>query len=292
MEHAKKISNIPVLHFADGQIVEFDRPWVMGIINGSPNSFYQTALQVDAVLSLAEQMVIDGVDIIDVGGFATSPHVNLQRDAVSVQAELDRVLPMIMIIKSHFNVRLSIDTSQPVVMQAAIDAGVDMINDQRALHVSNAIDVVASAKVPVCLMHFPYQREPGSTAATVLCQHVIADLQKKIDRCLQAGISQDRLLIDPGFGQGNYGKNTSENFYLLKELKQFQQFGLPILVGWSRKSMIGDTLGGVAPSERLHGSVAAATIAMMHGANILRVHDVKPTVDAIKISLAMSRSVA
>jgi len=290
MERATQLQTAPSLQFADGQEVQFDRPWVMGVINCSPNSFYQAIATQQQVLELAEQMVADGVDIIDIGGEATNIHVNIEREAVSVENEIQRVVPAISQIKSHFNIRVSVDTSQPRVMQAAIDAGVDLINDQRALKAAGALEVVARANVPACLMHFPYQRIPGSSTPAQLMQQVVADLSDDVARCEQAGMTKNQLLVDPGFGTGNYGKNTHENFYLLKHLNELKQCGCPILAGWSRKSMIGDVLGGVTPDQRLYGSVAAVTLATLQGAQVIRVHDVKPTVDAMKVTLAMLRS--
>lgn len=261
----------------------------MGVINVSPNSFYHPVSDVDGALREAEAMVVAGVDIIDVGGEATNLDVLIARDAPSIEVELQRVIPVIEAIRQRFDVLVSVDTSQARVMREAVAAGAGMINDQRALRLEDALETVAVMDVPVCLMHFfETTRQPGSCDLSVFLQQVKQELQASVDRCERAGIARDRLLIDPGFGQGNYGKNTEENCYLLDNLNQFQDLGLPILVGWSRKSMIGDILNA-PPKDRLYGSIAAAVIAVMRGASVVRVHDVKATVDAIKICRAALR---
>ncbi|MCB1826899.1 MAG: dihydropteroate synthase [Coxiellaceae bacterium] len=261
----------------------------MGVINASPNSFYNPIDDVDAALKQAESMVLSGASIIDVGGEATNPNVHIERDGPSIQQEMDRVTPVIEAIKKHYDVLVSVDTSQAAVMRAAVEAGADMINDQRALREENALETAAALSVPVCLMHFFNEpRKPGSSSPASLLQQIKQELSDAVLRCEQAGIPREKLIIDPGFGQGNYGKNCLENYYLLEKLDAFHTLGLPILVGWSRKSMIGDVLN--APAEgRLYGSIAAAVIAAMKGAAVIRVHDVKATVDAVKVFQAMRR---
>ena len=263
-------------------------PAVMGVINVSPQSFYQPVDSIDAALRAAESMVLDGASIVDIGGEATNPGVQISRDALSLQEEVDRVLPVIEAIHSRFDVLISVDTSQAAVMEAAVKAGAGMINDQRALQDADALNVAASVSVPVCLMHFfQSPRVPQDTDFKGLLLQIQQELSMAIVRCEQAGISRDRLMIDPGFGQGNYSKNIAENYYLLAHLKQFKALGLPILVGWSRKSMIGDLLNA-PPEGRLYGSISAAVIAASHGADIIRVHDVKATVEAMTIYQAMA----
>jgi dihydropteroate synthase len=263
-------------------------PCVMGIINCSPNSFYGAVVDNDQALTLAAQMIAEGAAMIDVGGEATNPKVDLQVDGPSLQQEIDRVVPVIEAIKQRFDVMVSVDTSQPQVMLAAINAGVDMINDQRALTFPGALDIVSQHNVLVCLMHFFNERVPASSSPQVMFDTIVKDLSAAIERCLAAGIPLTRLIADPGFGQGHYGKNTQENFYLLSQLPQFKTalHDLPLLVGWSRKSMIGDVLQSPV-AERLYGSVAAATLCAFLGADIIRVHDVKATVDAIKVVKAL-----
>ncbi len=264
-----------------------NKPALMGVINCSPNSFFAPVQSFDAALRQAEQMLAEGADMLDIGGEATNPQVNIARDAPSIQAEIDRVVPVIEAIKQRFECFVSVDTSQAAVMQAAINAGVDMINDQRSLQQPDSLDVVASSDVAICLMHFPLGRIPQSNTMEALLLQVKSELLAATERCIAAGIGCDRIVIDPGFGQGNYGKNVDENYYLLAHMNVLVKTGFPVLSGWSRKSMIGDVLGGVPAAERLYGSVASAVLAAVKGASIIRVHDVKATRDALKICQKM-----
>ncbi|ATN74755.1 dihydropteroate synthase [Coxiella burnetii] len=272
------------LRLRDDKRIVFSEPAVMGIINVSPNSFYHPHLDLNSALRTAEKMVDEGADILDIGGEATNPFVDIKTDSPSTQIELDRLLPVIDAIKKRFPQLISVDTSRPRVMREAVNTGADMINDQRALQLDDALTTVSALKTPVCLMHFPSEtRKPGSTTHFYFLQSVKKELQESIQRCKKAGISEDRIIIDPGFGQGNYGKNVSENFYLLNKLPEFVAMGLPVLSGWSRKSMIGDVLNQ-PPENRLFGSIAADVLAVYHGASIIRTHDVKATREAIKIA--------
>jgi len=271
------------LRLRDESVLNLPKPCVMGVINMSPNSFFNPTCSFSDALYTAEKMVASGVSIIDVGGEATSPKVHIENDAPSVQEEIDRVCFLIESISQKLDVLISVDTSKADVMREAVRCGADLINDQRALGEPGALDAAAELKVPVCLMHFfEKPREPGSTAAAELLKTVKADLLRSVQRCEVAGISRDRILIDPGFGQGNYGKNCKENYYLLSRLTEFLSMDLPILVGWSRKSMIGDVLN-LSADQRLHGSISAATMAAMLGASVIRVHDVKETVEALTV---------
>ena len=251
----------------------------MGVINCSPNSFHAPVQNYDEALSQAEAMIQAGAAILDVGGEATNPFVNIECEAPSVQAEIDRVALVIDAIKERFDVLVSVDTSRPEVMLAA---NADMINDQRALQLPGALEAAIKLDVPVCLMHFFDKRVPGSTSLQVMLMQIKNDLMAFVKRCELAGIARNKLIIDPGFGQGNYGKSCDENFYLLSHLDQLVALGLPVLSGWSRKSMIGDVLG-VTADKRLYGSITAAVISAQKGASILRVHDVAATMDAIKV---------
>ena len=256
----------------------------MGIINCSPNSFYQPVLDLNAALRAAENMIQAGANIIDIGGEATNPQVSLEKESPTVEVEMQRIVPVVRAIKQRYKVVVSIDTSQPKVMLAALEAGADMINDQRALTLPGAAELAAHWKVPVVLMHwFHPPRVPGTSTKQALLARIQTELKSSIERCLQAGIQREKIWIDPGFGGGNYGKNTEENYYLLSHLEDIVKLGFPVLVGWSRKSMIGEALGGVGPAERLYGSLAAAALAMMKGASIIRTHDVKATQDVVKI---------
>ncbi len=258
------------------------KPCVMGIINCSPDSFYAAQQHAGNAIDLAANMVADGADILDIGGEATNPKIDPNRTP-SKQQELDRILPVIEAIKQRFDVMMSVDTSKPFVMQAALEAGAHMINDQRALTAEGAKAIVARFNAAVCLMHFPQNRQPGCTNPQALYQQVIKDLLQIKTDCLAAGIAENKLVIDPGFGQGLYGKNTAENSYMMNQLKQFQILQSPILIGWSRKSMISDICGNLNVNNRLAGSLAAVLWGLENGASLFRVHDVAPTKQAITV---------
>ena len=263
-------------------------PAVMGVINMSPDSFFNPISGFDDALCQADKMLQAGASIIDVGGEATNPTINIAAHVPSVQQQIDRVMPAIEAIHARLPVLISIDTSEPAVMQAAVQAGAAMINDQRALTVEGALQMAVSLQVPVCLMHmFNPPRQPASTTVQEMLLQIKNELHARIDVCVAAGLARELLVIDPGFGGGNYGKNRAENFYLLRHLAVFLEFELPLLVGLSRKSFLGEALGGASPEQRLHASVAAATLALQQGANIIRAHDVKATVDAMKVVIEM-----
>ena len=253
---------------------------VMGILNVTPDSFSDGGLfhVRDAALRYVEHMLAEGVDIIDVGGESTRPGA----DAVSEQVELDRVVPIIEAIRARFAVPLSVDTSKPSVMRAAVAAGADLVNDVRALQEPGALEVCAQLAVPICLMHM--QGQPRTMQQTPLYQDVIGDISQFFEErmmvCEQAGIARERLILDPGFG---FGKTFQHNVDLLRRLGEFSALNLPILVGLSRKSVIGGLLDNRPVEGRLHGSVAAAVVAAMKGASIVRVHDVGATVDAMRL---------
>ncbi|QHG92535.1 dihydropteroate synthase [Coxiella endosymbiont of Amblyomma sculptum] len=263
--------------------IVFSNPVVMGIVNVSPNSFYNPHFDASSAFYTAEKMICDGADILDIGGEATNPLVDINTDSPSLQVELDRLVPIVEGIKKRFDVLISVDTSRPQVMQATIDVGADIINDQRSLRIEGALKVVKKSKSAVCLMHFPGPRQ----SSAVSYEHVLAivkkDLQTAVERCENYGLSRNQMIIDPGFGQGHFGKNLKENFYLLNRLSEFLSFGLPILSGWSRKSMIGDVLNQ-PPKNRLFGSIAADVLAVYQGAAIVRTHDVKASREAICIA--------
>lgn len=256
----------------------------MGILNVTPDSFSDGGLfqQREAALRQVEQMLVEGADIIDVGGESTRPGAQ----PVSVQAELDRVVPVIAAIRERFEVVVSVDTSKPEVMLAAVGAGADMVNDVRALQEPGALEACSRLRVPVCLMHM--QGQPRTMQQSPHYHDVVQDISRffveRIAACGQVGIARERLILDPGFG---FGKNLQHNVALLSRLDEFSSLGLPILAGISRKSMIGALLGNRPVDGRLYGSVAAAVIAAMKGASILRVHDVLATADAIKLVAAV-----
>ncbi|MCP5415260.1 MAG: dihydropteroate synthase [Chromatiaceae bacterium] len=262
-----------------GKRLDLSRPRVMGILNVTPDSFSDGGrfVALDDALRQAEGMVDAGVDIIDVGGESTRPGAL----ATTVDEELVRVVPVIERLHERFDTPLSIDTSKPEVMRAAVSAGAGMINDVCALGVPGATAAAAALAVPVCLMHM--QGEPRTMQTAPQYDDVVADiiqyLTGRVDACIAAGIDRARLLVDPGFG---FGKSLQHNLVLLRDLQALQQLGLPVLVGLSRKSMLG-TLTGRGIDDRLAASVAAAVVAAERGARIIRVHDVAATVDALKL---------
>jgi dihydropteroate synthase len=252
---------------------------VMGILNVTPDSFsdggkFSTFAK---ALEQVEQMISDGVDIIDIGGESTRPGAV----DVSVEDELARVIPLLKAIKTNFDIKVSIDTSKAEVMTQAIAHGADIINDVRALQNEGCIAVLAQSNIPICLMHM--QGLPRSMQDNPQYEDVIGDIKQffldRINVCEQAGISRERLILDPGFG---FGKTLEQNYQLLAQLNQFSDLGLPLLSGTSRKSMIGNLLARNV-DERLAGSITTAIIAAQQNASIIRVHDVKETVDALKI---------
>lgn len=245
------------------------RPRVMGILNLHPNSFSAIGrhTSVDAALVHAEQMFREGADIIDVGGEPTNPGV--QYPIVSEQEEMDRVLPVVEAISKALPVLISVDTSKPAVMKAAIASGAGFINDVRALQNPGAPQVVAEAGVPVCLMHM-LPPDPSDPMPSIK-----AFLQSRIDTCVAAGISKHKIVIDPGIGQGHFGKTQQQNLLILRHLDQFSDMPFPLLIGVSRKTVVGHSVAG---------SLSAAVISMMKGANIIRAHDIKDTIEALKVA--------
>jgi dihydropteroate synthase len=253
---------------------------VMGILNVTPDSFSDGGSfnGRDKALRQALQMVADGASYIDVGGESTRPGAA----AVSLQEELDRVIPVLEGIAKESPVALSVDTCKAAVMREAIRAGVRMVNDVKALRDEGALAAVAqSTDVQVCLMHM--QGEPRTMQQQPQYHEVVTEVQQflaeRVHACEQAGIVRQRIFLDPGFG---FGKSLGHNYQLLRQLERLQSFGLPLLVGMSRKSMLGAVIDR-AVDERLAASIAAATIAAIKGAQIIRVHDVRETVEAMKI---------
>jgi len=267
-------------------ILDLSRPTVMGILNVTPDSFSDGGRFFfrDAALKQAETMVAEGASIIDVGGESTRPRA----PTVSEQEELDRIMPVLEGILAHLPVAVSVDTSKPGVIREALRLGVSMINDVRALREPGALDAVAGSDAWICLMHM--QGNPATMQNAPVYDDMVADikgfLRQRMDACLQAGISRERLMVDPGFG---FGKTQAHNLTLLRRLGEFHDLDLPLMVGLSRKSTIGNLLNA-PPEERLHGSVAAAVIAAWQGAWILRVHDVRPTAEALTICTAVQNA--
>ncbi|MDH5483813.1 MAG: dihydropteroate synthase [Gammaproteobacteria bacterium] len=259
------------------------RPLVMGILNTTPDSFSDGGLHATSASAFdcAMKMIQQGADIIDVGGESTRPGAA----AVSVKEELNRVLPVIQSIRQASDVVISIDTSKPEVMREAIASGASCVNDVNALRAEGALDACAGQDVPVCLMHM--QGEPRTMQQQPQYGNVVDEvksfLQQRVECCIQAGIRREQIIIDPGFG---FGKTLQHNLLLLKHLDQFVAMGLPVLVGLSRKSMLG-AITGEEVDQRIYASVAAAVVARAKGAAIFRVHDVKATVDALKVAQAV-----
>lgn len=262
-----------------GKLLDLSRPRVMGILNVTPDSFSDGGryLTADDAMRQAERMIAEGADLLDIGGESTRPGAQ----AVSLTEEMDRVLPVVERLSQNFDTPISVDTSKPDLMRAAVTAGASMINDVTALSEPGAIAAVAAGGVPVCLMHM--QGEPRTMQASPQYDDVVADIIKylteRIAACEAGGIPRSRLLVDPGFG---FGKTIEHNLQLLRGLEAFRTLGVPLLVGISRKSMLG-VVTGRPVEERLPASIAAAVIAIERGARIVRVHDVAATVDAVAI---------
>ena len=252
----------------------------MGIVNVTPDSFsdggrHATA---DAAVAHGLQLAEAGADLLDVGGESTRPGA----DAVPLDEELRRVLPVVQRLARESGLPVSIDTSKPEVMRAAVEAGAGLINDVYALRQEGALETAATLGVPVVLCHM--QGEPRTMQASPQYDDVVAEvhrfLAERIFAAEMAGIERKRIVVDPGFG---FGKDTSHNLALLAQLQRLVELGVPVLAGLSRKRSIGELTGRQVPDERMAGSLAAHLIAVQHGAAIVRVHDVAATVDALKV---------
>ena len=267
-----------------GRRLVLDRTRVMGIVNVTPDSFSDGGAHdsVDAAIAHALQLVAEGADVLDIGGESTRPGA----DEVPLDEELRRVLPVIERLARETAVPISIDTSKPEVMRAAVAAGAGMINDVYALRRDGALDAAAALGVPVVLMHM--QGEPRSMQAAPRYDDVVADvhrfLAERIFAAEMAGITKRNVIVDPGFG---FGKDRDHNLALLARFEHFRSLGVPLLAGLSRKRTIGELTGRDAAGERVHGSVAAHLMAAQRGAAIVRVHDVAATVDALKVWAAV-----
>ena len=273
--------------------IEFDLnlPQVMGVVNVTPDSFSDggtlyanDALSVAAAVDRAAIMVQEGASIIDIGGESTRPGA----DAVSVDEELSRVVPVIEALRERFSVAVSIDTSTPQVITAAAQAGAGLINDVRALQRDGALQAAADTGLPICLMHI--QGEPKTMQQEPHYDDLLGEIsgyfEERIQACRAVGIAREKLILDPGFG---FGKTLQHNLQLLQSMPRLQKFNLPVLVGMSRKSMIGNVLNKPV-DERVYGGLAVAVMALERGATIVRTHDVGATVDALKMTQAVLSS--
>lgn len=260
-----------------------NRPHVMGIVNVTPDSFSDGGKFTSTHLAVehALKLISEGADILDIGGESTRPGAAV----VGLDEELNRVIPVIEALSANCNVPISIDTYKPEVMRQAIAAGADIVNDVRALQEPDALEIVAQSNVGVCLMHM--QGMPQTMQLDPQYVDVVSDVKQflldRLNASIAHGIASNRILLDPGFG---FGKTRAHNIALIQHLDVLTKMGQPLLVGLSRKSVLGSIAGG-DESQRLYASVAASVISAMKGAKIIRVHDVKATVDALKVVTAI-----
>ncbi|MEC8002727.1 MAG: dihydropteroate synthase [Pseudomonadota bacterium] len=266
------------------RVLSLDTPQIMGVLNVTPDSFSdggqllsREGLLHDRLLERATHMVADGAAILDIGGESTRPGAA----PVSLQEELDRVMGAVQLIAPRLDVILSIDTSTPEVMREAAKAGAGLLNDVRAFSREGAMAVAVASQLPVSLMHMSDEpdRMQEQTAYDDVVTDVKAFLAHRIAACREAGMAGDQMVIDPGFG---FGKTVAQNYEMLRRLEEFASFDLPILVGVSRKSMIGAITGRPAP-ERVVPSAVLAVMAAARGASVIRVHDVAETADALAV---------
>ncbi|MEA9706567.1 dihydropteroate synthase [Xanthomonas campestris] len=268
-----------------GRLLRLDGPQVMGIVNVTPDSFSDGGQHttVDAAVAHGLRLVAEGAAVLDVGGESTRPGAS----AVSLEEELQRVIPVIQALSAQTAVPISVDTYKPEVMRAAVAAGAGMINDVHALRSPGALEAASELAVPVVLMHA--LSAPHAMQAEPHYDDVVAEvhrfLAERIFAAEMAGIDKRRLILDPGFG---FDKSTVHNLTVLAQLQRLQEFGLPVLAGFSRKRTIGELTGRQVAADRVHGSVAAHLIAAQQGAQLLRVHDVAATVDALKVWRAVA----
>ncbi len=268
-----------------GRMVRLDRPRVMGIVNVTPDSFSDGGAHddVDAAVAHALRLAREGADILDIGGESTRPGAT----PVTVEEELRRTIPVIAALAHATALPISIDTSRPEVMRAAVAAGAGMVNDVRGLRGDGALDAAAALGVPVVLMHM--HGAPGDMQDAPDYDDVVGEVHRFLAERLfaaeMAGIPKSRIVVDPGFG---FGKTRAHNLALLAQLRRFIELGAPVMAGLSRKRTIGEITGRDVPADRVHGSVAAALAAAERGAMLLRVHDVAATVDALAVWQAVA----
>lgn len=264
---------------ANGKVLDLSQPQIMGILNFTPDSFSDSGkfFSLDKALIQVDKMLNEGAAIIDIGGESTRP----MADEVSEQEEIDRVIPVVEAVRQRFDCWISVDTSKAAVMRESAKAGMDMLNDIRALQEPNALETAAELALPTCIMHM--QGQPRTMQAAPQYDNVVEEvlqfLQNRTALCLKAGIKNENIIWDVGFG---FGKTVGHNYRLLQQSARFAVHGYPVLAGLSRKSMIGAILDKPV-DRRVIGSVTCALLAAQNGATILRVHDVAETADALKI---------
>ena len=265
--------------YANNKVLDLNVPQIMGILNFTPDSFSDSGqfYQLDKALIQIEKILQAGASIIDIGGESTRPNA----DEVTLEQELERVVPLVEAVRKRFDCWISVDTSKAQVMVESAKVGMDLINDIRALQEPQALETALGLGLPVCLMHM--QGQPRTMQANPYYDDVVGEvlefLQKRTALCLKAGMKPENIIWDVGFG---FGKTVQHNYKLLQQLARFAAEGFPLLAGLSRKSMIGAVLDKTV-EQRVMGSVAGALIAAMNGATILRVHDVEQTADVLKI---------
>ena len=265
--------------YANNKVLDLNVPQIMGILNFTPDSFSDSGqfYQLDKALIQIEKMLQAGASIIDIGGESTRSNA----DEVTLEQELERVVPLVEAVRKRFDCWISVDTSKAQVMAECAKVGMDLINDIRALQEPQALETALGLGLPVCLMHM--QGQPRTMQANPHYDDVVAEvlefLKKRTALCLEEGMKPENIIWDVGFG---FGKTVQHNYKLLQQLARFTIEGFPILAGLSRKSMIGAVLEKTV-EQRVMGSAAGALIAAMNGATILRVHDVEQTADALKI---------
>ena len=265
--------------YANNKCLDLSFPQIMGILNFTPDSFSDSGqfFSLDKALFQVEKMLKEGATIIDIGGESTRP----MAEEVSETEELQRVIPLVEAVQKRFECWISVDTSKAIVMQEAAKVGMDLINDIRALREPGALEIAGQLNLPTCIMHM--QGQPRTMQANPHYDDVVQDvyqfLSDRTQACLAAGIAEENIIWDMGFG---FGKTVQHNYKLLQQLSHFCESGYPVLVGLSRKSMIGAVLDKPV-TERVVGSVAGALIAAQNGATILRVHDVAATADALNV---------
>ena len=265
--------------YANNKVLDLNVPQIMGILNFTPDSFSDSGqfYQLDKALIQIQKMLQAGASIIDIGGESTRPNA----DEVTLEQELERVVPLVEAVRKRFDCWISVDTSKAQVMVESAKVGMDLINDIRALQEPQALETALKLRLPVCLMHM--QGQPRTMQANPYYDDVVGEvlefLQKRTALCLKEGMKPENIIWDVGFG---FGKTVQHNYKLLQQLARFAAEGFPLLAGLSRKSMIGAVLDKTV-EQRAMGSVAGALIAAMNGATILRVHDVEQTADALKI---------